>query len=235
MNFRLPYHLFVFALLGFLLPSKAGADEAAERILAGVRHGVALQEGELTGYMRRSGKRTPLTMRMREDDISFQFYHEKKWTGFMLKMNEGNAKLFELNGGKAAPFPKDKIGEPILGSDVTYEDLSLRFLYWKESTVEGEETIKTQKTYKIRLVNPDESGIYGIVYIWVHQKYGALMQVAGYARNGNLLKRFHVTELMKIGKQQTLKKMNVETYQPGTDKVIGVTYLEFEKPKKKGL
>ncbi len=58
------------------------------------------------------------------------------------------------------------------------------------------------------------------------------MSVAGYDAKGRLLKRFHVTELMTVGKLKTLKKMNVETYKPGTNKVTGISYLEFKKPKK---
>jgi hypothetical protein len=58
------------------------------------------------------------------------------------------------------------------------------------------------------------------------------MQMAGYDAQGRLLKRFHVTDLMTVDKIQTLKKMNVETYQTGTNKVTGVTYLEFKKPSK---
>jgi len=42
---------------------------------------------------------------------------------------------------------------------------------------------------------------------------------------------------MTVKKVQTLKKMNVETYNPDTNKVTGVTYLEFKeyKPVPKGL
>lgn len=213
----------------------AQADEAAERILKGVRHGTTLQNGKLTGHLRKSGKKTPLTLTMKGKNISFQFFTNKKWGGFLMQLKEGRARLYETNQGKTKPFPAAKIGQSILNSDVTYEDLSLRFLYWKNATIVGEEIIKTQKCYKLRLINPSKDGRYDIVYIWVHKKYGALMQVAGYNKQGQLLKRFHVTELMTVGKVQTLKKMNVETYKPGTNKVTGITYLEFSKPKKRGL
>ncbi|MFK7909643.1 MAG: outer membrane lipoprotein-sorting protein, partial [Akkermansiaceae bacterium] len=173
------------------------ADTDAERILEGVRHGAALQNGKLTGHLRKDGKRTPLTLTMNKQVISFQFFTNNKWGGFQMQLRQGNAKLFNLAQGKAKPFPAKQIGQAILGSDVTYEDLSLRFLYWKDAKIEGEEVIKTQKCHKIRLNNPGKDGRYKTVYIWVHQKYGALMQVAGYDSAGNLLKRFHVTELMK--------------------------------------
>ena len=215
-----------------LLSQKAWADVRAENLLEGVRLSTTLQHGKLDGYIRKDGKRTPLSLHLRGEDITFQFHTDNTWSGFHMQLRDGNARLYETEQGKAKPFPKDKIGDAIIDSDVTYEDLSLRFLYWKDATVEGEDKIKMQPCYKIRLVNPGGDGRYKLVYVWVHQKYGALMQVAGYDAGGKLLKRFHVTELMTVDKIQTLKKMNVETYKPGTNKGTGITYLEFKEPAK---
>lgn len=219
-------------IMAALLPTKARADVSAESLLEGVRLSTTLQHGKLDGYIRKDGKRTPLSLHLRGEDITFQFHTDNTWSGFHMQLKDGNARLYETEQGKAKPFPKDKIGDAIIESDVTYEDLSLRFLYWKDATVEGEDKIKMQPCYKLRLVNPGGDGRYKLVYVWVHQKYGALMQVAGYDAGGKLLKRFHVTELMTVDKIQTLKKMNVETYEPGTKKVTGITYLEFKEPAK---
>ena len=155
-----------------------------------------------------------------------------------MQLKDGHARLFETTNGIATRFPKDKIGETIFGSDLTYEDLSLRFLYWKDAKIQGQETLKTQKTTKLRINNPGDDGRYKTVYIWVHNKSGGLMQVAGYDAEGRLLKRFHVTDLMTVDGIQTVEKMNVNTYKTGTNKVIGVSYLEFKKAerlKPKGL
>lgn len=226
--------LFTFLATNVILLSSptVKADAAAEKLLENVRLGATLQHGKLDGHIRKSGKRTPLSLHMKGQDITFQFFVDKKWNGFHMQLKQGRAKLFETVQGKAKPFPPKKIGEAIIGSDVTYEDLSLRFLYWKDAKIEGQDKIKMQACHKIRLNNPGKDGRYKTVYIWVHQKFGALMQVAGYDAQGHLIKRFHVTELMTVEKVQTLKKMNVETYKPGTNKVIGVTYLEFKENKK---
>jgi len=226
----LSHSLIAIFLLTFTLSVQA--DEKAERILKGIRLGSTLQHGKLEGHLRKNGKRTPLTLTLKGEDISFQFYNNKKWSGFLMQLKEGNARLFETHQGKVTRFPAKKIGESILNSDVTYEDLSLRFLYWKNPEIIGVEKVKMQKCDKIRLINPGKDGRYAQVIISVHQKYGALMSVAGYDAKGRLLKRFHVTELMTVGKLKTLKKMNVETYKPGTNKVTGISYLEFKKPKK---
>lgn len=209
------------------------ADAAAEEILKAVRLGTTLQHGKLVGELRKDGKRTPMELTMEGETILFQFNHEKKWQGFSMKLKEGNAKLYQTANGKATVFPAKKIGESILGSDVTYEDLSLRFLYWKDATIVGEERIKLQDCYKLRLINPGKDGRYSIVNIWVSKKYGALMQVAGYDADGDTLKRFHITKLMTIEKVQTIEKMNVETYKKGSSKVIGISSLVFSKAKTK--
>jgi len=217
--------------------SSVRADEQADRILEGVRLSATLQQSNLTGNLRKKGNRYPIALFLRKENIQFQYFDSKVWQKFHMRLKKDKFDLFELKGGKTLKFPNAKLSQPVMGTDLTYEDLAFRFLYWPNAKIEGEETIKTQKCHKIRLVNPGRGGSYGIVYIWVHQKYGALMQVAGYNRKGQLLKRFHVTNLMKVGKVQTLEKMNVETYKLGTEKVIGITYMEFDKPKaaKKGL
>ena len=154
-----------------------------------------------------------------------------------MRLKQNRFDLFEIINGKTIQFSSQKLAQPIMNTDLTYEDLAFRFLYWPNPKTEGEEKIKLQDCYKSRLTNPNRSGNYGIVYIWVHKKFGALMQVSGYNTKGQLMKRFHVTNTMKVGDAQTLEKMNVETYKLGTQKVTGITYMEFTKPKavKKGL
>lgn len=234
-----PHYLFFVFLSIMFLNMTCNADPAAEQVLEKVRLGTVLQKMKLEGHMRKymSKNKIPLDLSMKGEEITFQFSVNHQWVGFHMVLDQGNAKLYETLNGKASPLPPEKISQPILGSDVTYEDLSLKFLYWKDARIEGEETIKTQRCYRIRLNNPGQYGRYKTVVIWVHKKYSALMQVAGYDATGKLLKRFHITELMKINGIQTLKKMNIEAYKPGTNKVIGITYLEFDKKsaKLKGL
>lgn len=237
MSKRFPALAAAAVAVAALVPGQLRADEAADRILEGVRLSATLQQSNLAGHLRKNGHRVPIALFLRGENIQFQFFKNKQWQKFHMRLKKNQFDLYEFVNGKAVKFPAAKLRQPIMNTDLTYEDLAFRFLYWPNAKIEGTETIKTQPCYKIRVVNPGRGGSYGIVYIWVHQKYGALMQVSGYNRKGQLLKRFHVTNTMKVGKLRTLEKMNVETYRPGTQKVTGITYMEFDKPKpvKKGL
>ncbi len=208
----------------------AHADEAAEKVLRGARFAAALQNQDLHGYMKKDGSKTPITLFLRGQNIQFQYKVGKVDKRFHMRLMPNQFDLLEIIENKTRKFNNKKLAERINETDLSFEDLSMRFLYWKNSSIVGEEKISGQKCHRVRLVNPDEAGDYRIVYAWVHKKFGSLMRVVGYNAAGQPLKQFQVTDLMKVGKEFTLKRMRVDSLRD--NKVVGTTYLEFDKPKK---
>ncbi|MES2982483.1 MAG: outer membrane lipoprotein-sorting protein, partial [Verrucomicrobiota bacterium] len=123
----------------------------------------------------------------------------------------------------------------IAGTDLTYEDLALRFFYWPNPKLEGTEKVGTEDTYKLRLDKPaDAAGNYFAVYLWVHTKFGAFMKIHGHAKNNDLLKEFLVEDVMKVTEEVwTLRKMQVSTYKNG--RRTSITDMVLEKPAKEAL
>ncbi|MFC4995048.1 outer membrane lipoprotein-sorting protein [Rubritalea tangerina] len=220
--------------VAMLLPMGVAADEQAEKILSTTRYAATLQtQQDLHGNMSKNGKRTPVSLFLRNEDIQFLYRTKGGDNRFHMRLKDDHFKLFEINGGKTRAFSDAKLSENINGTDISYEDLSMRFLYWKDATVVGEEKVNGQLCHKLRLINPSKtSGKYRIVYVWVHKKYGAMMKLVGYNAAGKPLKQFQVTDLMRIGKEYTLRKMRVDTIDAKTNKAVGITYLEFDKAKK---
>lgn len=209
----------------------AFADAAAERVLRGARYAATLQNQDLHGIMKKDGLKTPVTLFLRKQNIQFHYQSNNVAKRFHMRLKDEQFDLFEIVGGKTLKFNNKKLAEKINGTDLSFEDLSMRFLYWKNSSITGEEKVGGQKCHVIRLINPGKEGAYSIVYVWIHKKYGALMRVVGYDAKGSPMKQFQVTDLMKVGpKEYTLKRMRVDSM--FKNKVAGTTYLEFEKPKK---
>lgn len=217
-----------------IVSSSAQADEAAERVLSGARYASTLQHQDLHGQMKKNGAQTPISLFLRGENIQFLYKTRTGNQRFHMRLKKDQFDLLDIVNGKTTNFSRQKIAQRINGTDLSYEDLSMRFLYWDDSKVVGEEKISGQKCYKVRLVNPGKTGDYRIVYVWVNQKYGSLMRVIGYNAAGKPLKKFQVTDVMKVGKEYTLKTMRVETINPRSNKSTGVTYLEFDKPQKVG-
>ncbi len=227
---------FLLAGLAAILPLKAQAPDP-ERILEGARLSAALTEldGPLEGSLSHNGSKTPIAIFLKGKNIQFQFQEGGKWRVFHLRLNNEEYELFEIINGKTVDFPRKKLTESIAGTDLTYEDLALRFFYWPAPKLEGLEKIGTEDTYKLRLDKPaGAAGAYFAVYVWVHQKFGAFMKINGHGKNGEKLKEFKVEEVMKVSdKVWTLQKMQVSSYKGG--RRVSITDMNLNKPSKGSL
>ncbi len=228
--------------LAFLIasPDARAAEPDAARILEGARMAATLTrlEDGLQGNLRKGNRKTPLTLFLKGADIQFQFEESKgQLRIFHMRIGDRNFNLFEIIDGKTSNFPPDKLVSPIAGTDLTYEDLALRFFYWPNPKLEGREDVAGQPCHKIRIDKPrGASGRYEVVYVWVHVKFGAFMKIRGHDKNGGLVKEFQVQDIMQVDKDVwTLRKMQVATHDPSNGRRLSITDVTFDTPNKKRL
>ncbi|MGB1130093.1 MAG: outer membrane lipoprotein-sorting protein [Haloferula sp.] len=222
-------YLMVVGFVAGLLGSVRAQDAA--QLLERARLATTLQESDLTGTIRKGRQKTAVSLFLRGKNI--QFTTNDGAERFHMRLGDEKIQLLEIINGKTQPFADKKLRQPIAGSDLTYEDLSMRFFYWPKPQLLGGERVKTYDCWKIRINNPGHGGDYGVVYVWIHKKFGAFMKIEGFDRQGNRLKQFTVEDVMKLSDgSYTLKKMEVQSHRGG--KVTGRSYLEFEKPSRPG-
>jgi len=208
---------------------------SADDILRTARYVATLNDTDLKGVIRKDNPKikAPIALFLREGQgIEFQVYDGKDWNKFQLKLANDEYDLFEGVGDKVRRFDRKKIKAPVMGTDLSYEDLAMSFLYWDDATVMGEESLGYKRdAWKVRLVNAKAVGRYKTVDVWVHKDSGALMKINGYEASGKCVKVFEVTDIMNVGGgEYSIKRMKVQSY--GADeRTTGITYLEFEKPK----
>jgi hypothetical protein len=114
---------------------------------------------------------------------------------------------------------------------ISYEDLSLCFLYWPNATVQGEQTMLLQKCWIVR-VEPGSHGDtqYSKVDLWISKKTGALMQAEAFDSTGKLSRRFKVISGQSLGDGLwILKEMRIESF-AGRSQDRNPTYLDIDKP-----
>ena len=236
MNFK-PFLATIF-LIATVLPAAARQPDA-KAILEGARMSATLtrlDEG-LSGNLRKGRDRTPVVLFLKGEDIQFQFKENNgPWQIFHMRIGDAEFNLFEIVDGKTRAFAPEKLVQPIAGTDLTSEDLALRFFYWPNPKFEGEENVGGQPCYKIRIDKPrGAAGRYEVVYVWVHRKFGAFMKIRGHDKNGGLVKEFQVEDIMQIAKDTwTLRKMQVATHDPATGRRVSITDVTFDSPKKAG-
>lgn len=235
MNFR-----FLVPVIAVVAAPFASAQQpTAQQIIEGARLSATLTKLEdgLAGKLRKNGADIPITLFLKEKNIQFQFQAGRQdWSIFHMRIGDQAVDLFEIVDGKTVPFPAAKIVQPIAGTDLTYEDLAFRFFYWPDPKLEGIEDVGGQPCYKVRVDKPKgATGRYEVIYVWVHTKFGAFMRIRGHDKNGGLVKEFEVEDVMKVADNVwTLRKMQVATCDPATNRRISLTDVTFDTPKKAG-
>jgi len=191
-------------------------------------------EGPLEGNLSHGGKRTPIALFLKGQDIQFQYAgNRNEWNVFHMRLGDEEFNLFRMVDGRQVKFPNDQLIQPIAGTDLTYEDLALRFFYWPNPKFEGEENVNGQACYKIRLDKPAGApGRYEAVYVWVHKRFGAFMRIRGHDRNGGLVKEFQVNDVMQVNRDVwTLRRMQVSTHNPANGRRQSITNVTFDTPR----
>lgn len=224
MIFRSPRFRKPLALLGLVLfAAVCHAEDDAEAILAAARMNPLGSNIALNAQLRNGSTTTPFRIVV-DGAVRYQF--EKPDQELILELKEDASMLSERTGGKASPVKAARFDDAVRGTGITYEDLALRFLYWKSPKIIGEESIRGRKAWKIELQSGRDSSQYGVARLWVDKESGALLRIEGYNRDGKLFRRFEVVSAQKLGDQWMLKQMRVEVLDPETKKVINRTYLE---------
>lgn len=219
--------LSVLLAAGVAASSAIAALPSAKEILTSVRLQQAQQRLDLQGQLRENEKVIPFRLTQTGPVIRYSFSNPDE--ALQLRLGENDSRLEEVTRGGAEKITAAQFDQKVRGTGVTYEDLALKFLYWPNARVTGDESIRTRDCWKLELKAPSRQSQYSNVFLWVDKSGGALMRMEGYDWSGRLAKRFEVVSAQKIEGRWFLKQMRIEEIQPGTGKVQSRTYLEIKK------
>jgi hypothetical protein len=222
----LPPPLLLIPTLAFLLPASAEPPSAKE-ILATVRMQQAQQQIDLQGQLRQDATVVPFRLTQTGLVIKYSFANPPE--ALQLRLGENDSRLEQLNQSGTQKITPAQFDRKVRGTAITYEDLALRFLYWPDARLLGEEPVRSRRCWKLELHAPSRESQYSSVTLWVDRNSGALMEMEGYDWNGRLAKRFEVISAQKIEGRWFLKQMRIEELQPSTGKVQSRAYLEIKK------
>ena len=122
-----------------------------------------------------------------------------------------------------APGPARPRGMSILGTDVTWSDISLDYLWWDDVSFDSlreSETVQGQVCAIVMLRKADRT-----VRAWIDRKTGALLQAEELAA-GRPVRRLWGTRIKKFGDRWMANVMEVETLGSGHRTKITVEKLK---------
>jgi len=220
----------VFSLLlatAFAATSTFAALPPAREILESVRLQQAQQQLDLQGQLREGDKVFPFRLTQTGPVIRYSFSNPDE--ALQLRLGENDSRLEEVTKEGVEKVTAAQFDRKVRGTSVTYEDLALKFLYWPDARVTGENSIRSRNCWKLELKAPSRQSQYSNVYLWVDKASGAIMRMDAFDWQGQLSKRFEVISGQKIEGRWFLKQMRIEEFASGTNKVQTRTYLEIKK------
>lgn len=199
----------------------------AHEILRSVRFAQSGQDRTLRGRLRSGANVSPFLLVIAGTTIRYEFADPPQT--IQLRLLENDSRLEEITRDGAERVTPARFDHKLRQSDIAYEDLAMKFLYWPNAAVEGEQTMLLRKCWIIR-AEPGgrKDSQYSRVMLWVEKESGALMQAEAFRPDGALAKRFKVVSGQKADGIWILKQMRIETIggERGRDRTP--TYLEIQ-------
>jgi len=203
--------LFFLCCVALVLPSQGENPPDAHEILKAVRINQAAQNRTLHGSLRNGGRTIPFLLVSTPGSIRYEF--TDPLLTLQLRLGPKDSRLEEVTKGSVEKVTPAKYNTRVRDTGITYEDLSLHFLYWQKAAVQGEQTMVFQKCWIVR-VEPDSPGDsqYSKVLLWIGKNSPALMQAEAYDSNGKVIRRFKVISGQKTDEGLwILKEMRIES------------------------
>jgi hypothetical protein len=211
-------------LLAGLLNANSMLAQSTEAILQAARMSPTAQPATLRAQIRGEEAPTPLSISLKDRVISYVFSDPAQT--ILLKLDSNQTQLLEKKSGRITPITGAHLHDQIRDTGITYQDLSLGFLYWPRPVLQGEEVVKTRPAWKIDLQAPTGEPLYGVARVWIDKESGAILRIEGYDKKGLLLRRFEIVSAQKIDGLWMLKQMRIESFDPGRSDSTSRRYLE---------
>lgn len=216
----------VFFVIGGAVAPLSLLSQDAETILQAARLNPTTHPASLRAQIRGEELTIPLTIRVKDGIVRYEFKNPDQTV--LLKLSPTETQLIEALGGTTKPISPAHRHDQLRNTGITYQDLSLGFLYWPHPVIRGEEIIKTRSAYKIDLQAPSSEPIFGVARLWIDKESGAILKIEGYDKKGLLLRRFEVISGQPLDGEWTLKQMRIESFSPGNSHdVLSRNYLEI--------
>jgi Outer membrane lipoprotein-sorting protein len=205
----------------------AAGEQEANSILDQIRLSQAQMNKPLTGRLRpESGEAIPFQLRLKGSEIDYQFMNPPET--IKLQLTDSGSILSLENAAGRQNLSGSKLQEPIRGSDITYEDLSLRFIYWKEAKLAGEQTVRAITCSIVDVQAPSRNTAYSTVRLWIAKDRGALVKAEGFDWQGKPVKRFEIISAQRVEGKTIFKQIRIEHISSENGKVLSRTYLELD-------
>jgi hypothetical protein len=207
-------HFSVKLLLAILLgiAAETWAQEARPDprvLLKSARVAQANMDWKFTGHLRVGAGSTKIPFFLNVSNGVIRYDFKDNGDAIILRLGDKESRLEQISGGKTERITGARLAATVRDTNISYEDLSFRFLYWPNARLVGSETIALRDTWEIELLPPGPgTSQYTSVKVWLAKEDNALMKMEAYA-GGRMVRKYVVRSFMKRDDYWFLKQMEI--------------------------
>jgi hypothetical protein len=179
-------------------------------LLRSARVAQANMNWKFSGHLRvgAGAAKIPFTLTVSNGLVKYEF--KDNGDTIALRLGEKESRLEEIVGGKTERISGAKLAANIRNTNVSYEDLSLRFLYWTNAKLLGSDIILARDSWEIELVPPSPGASqYSKVKVWISKGENAVMKMESFDAAGKSVRKYTVRSVMKRDDFWFLKQMEI--------------------------
>ena len=129
----------------------------------------------------------------------------------------GKEPRFQYSAGSPLqPRSLPDLYAPIQGSDISWMDLALSFLWWKGGAVARGDEVLGRPCHVVEVPAPTSGAqagaLYGRARLWVDKELNMLLQAEGVGTDGRVIRRLWVKSFKKIDDRWMIKDLEVQQF-----------------------
>jgi hypothetical protein len=121
---------------------------------------------------------------------------------------------------------KNKPTSDILGSGMTWADLSFSVLWWPDSKLVDEGKKLNRSCYIVEVPVPDSDKT---MKLWIEKSMGMLMEAHTLDAKGNQLRRLKIKSIKKMDGMWVAKDLELKNYETGKKTNLQISDLEWQE------
>lgn len=131
---------------------------------------------------------------------------------FSLLRRDGRNELHLRGGPDLSPLPDPSLAGRVAGTDLTWLDLTLDFLWWRQARLEGTDTVRGRDCDVVVAVAPaPASGGCAAVRLWLDREVHFLLRAEELDAQGRPVRRLSVETFKKFGERWLIRELEIET------------------------
>ena len=199
----------IVLLSGVVSHGQEGRPDPRE-LLRSARVAQANMDWKFTGHLRvgSSSKKIPFILTISNGVIRYDFQDNRD--AITLRLGDRSSVLEETVGGKTQRIGTGRFGQAVRDTGISYEDLTLQFLYWPNPKLNDADIIAGRDSWEVEIRPPGQGASqYASVKVWLAKADNALMMMEAYDAEGKMVRKFVVRNFMKRDDYWFLKKMDI--------------------------